>query len=147
MRDKSQAVADLDRRNLLRHDLVVPLACLREGGNKPAALVPARINLGGNGIRFSTTIFSRVGHRVDILLGLPGGAPLRLTVKILQIRPDEGDEEGYIVSGEFVGMPLRIQERLIQFLLRAQASHLKETQEACPRPLKILAAGVEQGSE
>ncbi len=126
---RSAQTGESERRDYFRHDLVLPMACVREGEADPRTLTPARLNLSANGIRFSTAHFCRVGNRVDVLLGLPGGAPIRVTVLVSQLRPDDQDDTGYVVSGHFIGLPRRTQERLIQFLLRAQASHLKQTHE------------------
>lgn len=116
----------IDRRDYFRHTLVMPIACRRQGTRDTLSPTPAKIDLSGTGIRFSTTEFFRVGNRAEVLLALPSGAPIELTVEILRIQPDAADEAGYLVSGRFVGLPRRIQERLIQFLLRSQASRIQE---------------------
>ncbi len=126
---RAAQTAQSERRDYFRHDLVLPMACVREGEADPRTLTPTRLNLSANGIRFSTAQFYRVGNRVDVLLGLPGGAPIRLTVLISRLCPDNQDDTGYVVSGHFIGLPRRTQERLIQFLLRAQASHIKQAHE------------------
>ncbi len=106
------------------------MACRREGARGPVSLVPAKLTLSGTGIRFPTTEFFRVGNRVEVTLALLGGDPTQLTVEILQIHPDGTNDSGYVVSGRFVGLPRRHQERLIQFLLRSQASYVQEARKA-----------------
>lgn len=122
--------AEADRRTFFRQNLMVPFACFREGARVAPHPKPAKVSLSGGGIRFATNQSFRIGDRVEVVLGLPGGPPIHATAEIVQLRPDEFDETLQVLSCRFVSMTRRVQERIIQFLFRSQASHIQEAYEA-----------------
>jgi c-di-GMP-binding flagellar brake protein YcgR len=121
---------EADRRTFFRQNVVVPFDCFREGARVAPHPKPAKVSLSGGGIRFATSQSFRIGDRVEVVLGLPGGSPIHATAEIVQLHPDELDETLHVLSCRFVSMTRRIQERIIRFLLRSQASHIQEAHEA-----------------